>query len=172
MTLSGRSYGPVRSGLVGPKGVTSGLAPDSDPVTFNNAGTYYWQVVYSGDANNDPATSVCTSEIVTVNKNSPSMSTAQKLLPNASATMSGLTATAGGTITFNLFSPSDATCSGTPAYTQTVNVSGNGSYPTTNTAFLASAVGTWRWLVSYSGDGNNNGTTSGCGVENFTITNA
>src|SRR5215813_7411023 len=44
-----------------PKGrsdsVTSGNVPDSDPVTFNNAGTFYGQAVYSGDANNNGATS-------------------------------------------------------------------------------------------------------------------
>jgi len=50
-------------------------------------------------------------------------------------------------------------------------VSGNGTYNTTNTTFLASTVGTWRWQVNYSGDANNNGATSVCGVENFTITN-
>jgi hypothetical protein len=36
---------------------------------------------------------------------------------------------------------------------------------------LANQVGTWRWQVVYSGDSNNNGTTSACGVENFTLTN-
>jgi uncharacterized repeat protein (TIGR01451 family) len=35
-------------------------------VTFNTAGTFYWQAVYSGDANNVGATSVCTAEVVTV----------------------------------------------------------------------------------------------------------
>lgn len=47
--------------------------------------------------------------------------------PNDSATMSGATSTAGGTITFNLFSPSDATCTGLSALSQTVPVSGNGT---------------------------------------------
>ncbi|HEX9520169.1 MAG TPA: hypothetical protein VF940_28825 [Streptosporangiaceae bacterium] len=37
--------------------------------------------------------------------------------------------------------------------------------------FVASDEGTWRWQVTYSGDANNVGTTSACGVENFTITN-
>jgi hypothetical protein len=155
----------------GTKSVTNGSTPDSDPVIFNSAGSYYWQVVFSGDANNDPATSLCTSEIVVVNKNSPSMSTAQNLLPNDSATISGAANGAGGTVTFNLFSPSDATCAGTPAYTQTVNVSGNNTYSTTNTTFYAGDTGTWRWEVVYSGDNNNADFTSACGVENFTITN-
>lgn len=78
---------------------------------------------------------------------------------------------AGGTITFSLFGPGDATCSGVPALTQTVSVSGNGTYNTTNSTFIANTEGTWRWKVVYSGDANNTSTTSACGVENFTITN-
>jgi hypothetical protein len=99
------------------------------------------------------------------------MTTAQNLIPNDDANLSGATSTAGGTITFQLFSPNDATCSETPAYTQTVNVSGPGTYSTTNTTFIASTQGTWRWKVSYSGDANNEGSTSACGVEQFTIDN-
>jgi hypothetical protein len=156
----------------GTKTVSGGVVPDSDPITFNSAGDYYWQAVYSGDANNNGATSPCTSEHLVVSKNHPGMSTAQNLLPNDNATISGATAGAGGTITFNLFGPSDATCAGTPAFTQTVNVSGNGTYSTTNTTFHATTEGTWRWQVTYSGDANNDGTTSACGVERFTITNS
>ncbi|HXU05645.1 MAG TPA: hypothetical protein VN903_32025 [Polyangia bacterium] len=155
----------------GTKTVTGGVVPDSDGITFNSAGDFYWQAVYSGDADNNAATSACTSEHLVVNKNSPAMSTAQHLIPNDDATLSGATSNAGGTITFNLFTPAAATCSGTPAFTQTVSVSGSGTYSTTNTTFIASATGTWRWQVSYSGDGNNNATTSACGVENFTIVN-
>ncbi len=155
----------------GTKTVTNGDVPDSDPITFNNAGTFYWQAVYSGDANNDGATSACQSEILVVNKNHSAISTVPNLIPNDDATVSGLTDDAGGTVVFNLYSPSDATCSGTPAYTQTVDVTGNGTYSTTNTTFIAKASGTWRWQVTYSGDANNDGSTSQCGVEHFTIDN-
>ena len=125
-----------------------------------------------GDANNTSATSVCTSEILVVNRNTPGGTTAQSLIPNDSATLSGATANAEGSITFKLFSPSDATCAGTPALEQAVNVSGNATYSTTNTTFVASAEGTWRWLVTYSGDGNNEGFTIACGIERFTIANS
>ncbi len=128
----------------GTKTVTNGSVPDSDSITFNNAGTFYWQAVYSGDANNNGATSVCTSETLVVPPNTTGMSTAQNLLPNDSATLTGATSNAGGTIILSLFSPTDATCSGTPAYTQTLSVNGNGTYSTTNTTFFVSAVGTWR----------------------------
>jgi hypothetical protein len=154
----------------GTKTVTNGVVPDSNPITFNQTGDYFWQAVYSGDANNDLAISVCTSEHLVVTKKQPAMTTAPNLIPNDDATISGAF-NATGTITFDLFSPADATCGGTPAFTQTVNVNGNGTYSTTNTSFVASALGTWRWQVSYSGDANNSPTTSACGVERFTIAN-
>jgi len=155
----------------GTKTVTNGDVPNSDPITFNNAGTFYWQAVYSGDANNDGATSACKSEILVVNKNVSAISTVPNLIPNDDATLSGLTDNAGGKVVFNLYSPSDATCSGAPAYSQTVDVTGNGTYSTTNTTFIAKALGTWRWQVTYSGDANNDGSSSQCGVEHFTIDN-
>jgi hypothetical protein len=151
--------------------VTNGAVPDSNPITFNHTGDFYWQAVYSGDANNDGAVSDCTSEHLIVTPKHPAMSTAPNLLPNDDATLSGATPTATGTITFSLFDPSDATCAGSPAYTQTLVVNGNGTYSTTNTTFLATTLGTWRWQVSYSGDSNNTATLSACGVESFTIAN-
>ena len=151
--------------------VTNGTVPDSNALTFNTAGTYYWQASYSGDTNNNAAESACTSEVVTINPLSPNVSTAQSLIPNDTMTLSGATPNAGGTITFNLYAPGDSTCSGTPALTQTVTVTGNGTYATTNTTFTASDTGTWRWAASYSGDTNNNGAASACGTEFFTITN-
>jgi len=152
--------------------VTNGVVPDSNGLLFDTAGDFYWQAVYSGDTNNNGATSACTSEHLVVNKLQPSVSTAQNLIPNDDFTLSGATSNAGGTITFNLYAPSDATCSGTPALTQTVNVSGNGTYSTTNTTFIASTEGTWRWESTYSGDGNNQSATSSCGTERFTIANS
>src|SRR5260370_1226587 len=153
----------------------SGVVPDSGNVTFNTAGTYYFQAAYTGDANNKSATSACTSETIVIDKNQPSLSTAQSVVPDASGTLTGTTTGAGGTMVFAVFSPSYATCASTPAFTQTVNVSGDDTYKTTNASsispFVASDTGKWRWQVIYSGDDNNAGQTSACGVENFTITN-
>jgi uncharacterized repeat protein (TIGR01451 family) len=42
--------------------VTNGKVPDSNGIQFNTPGTYYWQAVYTGDANNNGATSKCTEE--------------------------------------------------------------------------------------------------------------
>jgi hypothetical protein len=57
---------------------------------------------------------------------------------------------AGGSITFNLYGPDNATCTGAPVFTSTVNVSGNGNYNSGN--FTPTAAGTYRWIASYSGD--------------------
>ncbi len=60
------SLGAVSAGT---KTVTNGVVPDSDPVTFNTPGTYYWQATYSGDTNNaGPVSSPCQSEILVVNE--------------------------------------------------------------------------------------------------------
>lgn len=61
-----------------------------------------------------------------------------------------------GTITFRLYGPDDASCSGDPLFTSTVQVlraQGNGAYnsdPVTPTV-----AGTYQWRVTYSGDAKN-----------------
>jgi hypothetical protein len=50
----------------GTKPVASGTVPPSDPVTFTAAGSYYWIASYSGDAANNPSSSACGAEVVTV----------------------------------------------------------------------------------------------------------
>ena len=59
-----------------------------------------------------------------------------------------------------------------PAYTETVNVNGSGTYTTHNITFHATDEGTWRWQSSYSGDPNNDPAGSACGTERFTIANS
>jgi hypothetical protein len=151
--------------------VTGTTIPDSAGVPLNAAGTYEFWAIYSGNDNNTGATSTCRSETVVVDKKTPGATTAQTLLPNDAATLAGATSNAGGTLTFSLYAPADATCAGVAALSQTVSVSGNDTYNTTNTAFLASTQGTWRWVVQYSGDPNNAGFTIACGIEQFTIDN-
>ena len=137
------------------------------------AGTWNWTAMYTGDTHNFGASSACGKETVSVTKASPSVTTtptpggAPGVVLNDTATLaSGASPT--GSITFNLYDPSDPTCSGTPAYTQTVTVSGNGSYSTTNTS-AANKAGTWNWTASYSGDSSNNGASSGCGKEPVSV---
>ena len=76
------------------------------------------------------------------------------------ATLSGATTNAGGTIAFHLYS--DAACT-TEISTglSPVSVNGNGNYNSGN--FTPSAVGTYYWTGSYSGDANNVSTSTSCG---------
>jgi hypothetical protein len=115
-------------------------------------------------------TQTCT--ITNDDKTAPGISTVQNVIPNDSATISGATSSASGTITFALYAPTDASCADPPALTEDVPVSGSGPYSTTNTTFVASVAGTWKWKVIYSGDANNLSSTSDCGVEQFTIKNS
>src|SRR2546426_6298564 len=96
---------------------------------------------------------------------------------NDDATLAGGFGTLGGTITVKLFSPSDASCQGTAAYTDAITVSGAATYHTatqgTNAGgFTANATGTWNWTADYSGDGNNDPASKGCGTEPVTVNKA
>jgi hypothetical protein len=76
------------------------------------------------------------------------------------ATLSGATTDAGGTITFHLYS--DAGCTTEiSAGLSPVSVNGNGNYNSGN--FSPDAVGTYYWTGSYSGDANNLSTSTSCG---------
>jgi uncharacterized repeat protein (TIGR01451 family) len=83
-----------------------------------------------------------------------------------SATLSGATATATGTITFHLFLGSDCSpgkeVAGSPVSFSPVN--GNGVY--NSPSIVVSAPGTYHWIASYNGDNNNTGTTTECGAPN------
>jgi hypothetical protein len=73
-----------------------------------------------------------------------------------------------GTITFKLFGPGNATCSGAPIFTSVVGVNGDGGY--VSQSFTPAAAGTYNWIASYSGDGNNPAATGACGDPNETTT--
>jgi hypothetical protein len=78
------------------------------------------------------------------------------------ATISGATAGAGGTITFHLYST--ATCTAASEITTgltAVTVNGNGDYNSGN--YTPTAVGTYYWIASYTGDANNSPATGACG---------
>jgi hypothetical protein len=89
---------------------------------------------------------------------------------NDSAKLSGGSSPS-GSVTFNLYAPSRTCGSGTPAYTKTVRVSGDGSYSTANTV-AANMAGTWSWTARYSGDSRNKGASSACGKETVAVAKA
>jgi hypothetical protein len=76
------------------------------------------------------------------------------------ATLSGATSDAGGTITFHLFSDNQCTNEVTTGLSP-VAVSGNGAYNSGD--FTPTAAGTYYWTASYSGDANNAAASTACG---------
>ena len=145
---------------------------NSGDFTPTASGTYRWTADYSGDSNNDDASSPCNApnESSVVNPASPEITTnATESVTIGSpisdtATLSGATNNAGGTITFNLYGPDDEDCSGTAVYTNTVDVTGNGDYNSGD--FTPTASGTYRWTADYSGDSNNDDASSPCNAPN------
>ena len=148
----------------GTKNVTNGIVPDSDALVFNSAGTFYWQAVYSGDFNNNGATSACQSEILVIAKATPAITTTATDATvggsiHDTAHISGLVNPTNGTITFNAYS--DNTCT-TSVFNDTVGpVNANGDYVSGN--FTPANTGTFFWIASYSGDANNNAASTACG---------
>lgn len=180
--LTFRTYGPGDSSCSGAvkyeaKVPVSGNGTYAPP-GFQKAepGLYHWRVDYSGDANNNGASIGC---------DDPSQASAVGVIDvKLGATANGATvgnpiaATAtlregaipGGQITFAAYPPSDANCSGTPSFTKPVPVVGNGTYG--SGAFVPARVGTFRWVVSYSGDANHAATAVGCGGASSEIAQA
>ena len=80
------------------------------------------------------------------------------------ATLSGGTSDATGTITFTLYDDAGCTHS-VGAASATVNGANGKSY-TSSPAISVSAAGTYHWIASYNGDTKNVGTTTDCGAVN------
>ena len=158
--------------------VANGVIP---PATFNlfdlgvsAPGPYYFQVSYGGDAYNAPSTSPCTSEVVNVTTISPPTTLTTSLsgggqsgpgitVPAGTpvtdeATISGTdSATAGGTVTYGVYSGQD--CTGLVAGAGTVTVV-DGVAPPSDPVTL-NGVGAYYWGAQYTGDGSN-GPSSDC----------
>ena len=156
----------------------SGGTATSAGYTTAATGTDYWVAAYSGDAANNPVSSGCADEPVTITAASPSLSTNPS--PGGPAGSSTVTDTATlsggvnptGAITFHLYGPSTAAdCSTAPIDTETVTVSGDGHY-TTPTGATPTGAGTYWWTASYGGNANNNPAANSCGDEQVSITAA
>jgi len=140
------------------------------------AGLYAWTVEYSGDGDNNARSLPCGS----TNQSSAVGVLNVTLSASAGSGTVGipLTATAtiekgaipSGQLTFAAYPPEDTGCSGTPAFSSSVAVAGNGSY--TSAAFTPTRVGAFRWTVAYSGDPHHNATKTGCGAATSAVLQA
>ena len=85
------------------------------------------------------------------------------------ATVSGTTPDATGTVTFDLYGPDDVDCSGDVVFTSTVDTEREGDVLlATSEAFTPTEPGTYRWIASYSGDANNLPSAGACNDEGET----
>ena len=82
-----------------------------------------------------------------------------------SAVLTGATPTAGGTVTYTVFTDSACTLNAKSAGTVTVT---NGIVPNSNNSTFTLS-GTYYWQALYSGDGANNGAISTCLSEELTV---
>ncbi len=157
----------------GIKAVTNGVVTDSNSIVFNTPGTFNWQAVYSGDAGNNAATSTCQTETLVVNKVSPSITTNLSATTTSvggsvhdSATLTGATPTAGGSVTYTVYNDNACSAGAQSGGTKTVT---NGIIPDSN-SIVFNSVGTFNWQAVYSGDSGNNAATSTCQTETMTVT--
>ena len=143
----------------------NGAVPQSNILTFNTAGTFYWQATFSGDSNNAGASSSCTSEVVNVAKASPTLGTTLNANPITvggsdfdTAALSGFASGGtGGTVTYTAYT--NSTCTAGAQTGGTVNINESTGASTSNTLTFNTA-GTVSWNAVFNGDSNNNGTAA------------
>jgi hypothetical protein len=120
----------------------------------------------------------------TKNKNNPDATTAPTVVPQDSATVTGLDTTgvvdgsADQKMTFTLWDNSACSTAGTGhlLYSKQVTVTANIPYktdnsgdPAVNGGYTITADGTYYWKVVYNGDSRNNGFTKACGAEKVQV---
>ena len=160
----------------GSQAVTNATVPNSASWQFITPGTYYWQAVYSGDANNAAATSTCGSEILTVTATSTTFSpTMSTTLSSSSVTagssvydtsaLASASSTAGGSVSYKVYTNNVCTTGMLDAGSKTVT---NASVPNSN-SLVFNTPGTYYWQAVYSGDATNAAATSSCSSEVLTV---
>ena len=166
-TITFQLYGPGDTGCA-----AAAVSVASVPVSGNgdysspffvpvHAGTYRWRASYSGDADNEAAgPTVCgdPAETVSVGRDQPGFgSAASGAVDLGGAVQDRAQLTGGssptGTISFALFGPLDDACAGSPVFTSSATVSGNGDY--LSGLFTPTVAGVYHWRASYSGDADN-----------------
>ncbi|MGH9126659.1 MAG: hypothetical protein ACRDZ8_18315, partial [Acidimicrobiales bacterium] len=139
------------------------------PFSPTSLGTWHWTATYSGDGTNSSVSTNCDdlgeSSLV---RTQPTITTmASSAVPagstiSDSATLSGASEAAAGTLTFNVYGPNDNTgCTASPAFSSTVDINGDGTYA--SDTFMPTVPGVYQFVANYSGDGDNGPVSSNCG---------
>jgi hypothetical protein len=150
----------------------SATSPEYQPLS---PGRYAWVASYSGNSNNNAVSGTCgdSGEVSLVTRAPADISTAQKFFPQDSVTVSAAVGgTPTGTVTFKLYGPNATGCTGTAAYTLADVALAAGAADTGNqTSFAIDAAnaGSYKWLVTYSGDANHLPNPGVCGDETSSL---
>lgn len=147
----------------------------SNSYTTTAAGSFKWQASYSGDGNNNRVTGTCggTSQLLTVDRASPTLTTSATVSVTVGSTVTDTATLVNSyhgtrTITFSLYGPSPTQACTTLVGSVTRTVSGDGTY--TSPEITPPHAGTYWWIANYDGDSNNNATTNPCGETNESTT--
>jgi hypothetical protein len=157
----GGSYDDNCGQSAGTTSVASGSCTFKMPTS---AGAYEFRLFAS-----KAATLLATSSPVTVTvvKTSPAISTSATASALVGATAKDTASLSGGTnptgtITFQVYGPSDPSCTASAVAISSVSVHGNGNY--SSASFTPTQAGAYHWIASYSGDANNNAAAGACGA--------
>ncbi|MES2007138.1 MAG: hypothetical protein V4436_03445 [Patescibacteria group bacterium] len=149
--------------------LAAGVAETSGTVLGASGLSY--KAFYSGDATYLPSVGAC--EPLNATKFSPTIATVLSAIAtttgafvNDTATLTGASATAGGSVTYSVFTNSSCTTGKRDAGTKIVT---NHIVPNSDSLQFNSA-GTFYWQAVYSGDAANNAATSTCTEEILTVT--
>ncbi|HEY7812712.1 MAG TPA: hypothetical protein VIC62_05705, partial [Nakamurella sp.] len=180
---------PAGGTLVSTETVTGGVAPRSAAVAFPDAGTFYWAAFYSGDASNAAAASDCITEPLVVTGAQSQVTTVLSAAggeiavdgsASDSATLTGVTGTAGGTVEYRFYDSLSACESDVAGFRRTAPSGGtlvstetvtNGSVPP-SAVHTFPVAGTFHWAAFYSGDPANRPAATDCATEPLVVTPA
>ncbi len=183
-----RLYGPSDSpNCAGSAIFTSAAVAVHGPGTYGpvtttvaNAGSYYWIATYSGDPKNNGVAGACGAggETSAVTKASPAISTVAVATDNAlpgtsvkdTATVTGLSANATGTVTFAIYSNNSCTTLVTTLGPVAIGTVTGGTATAVSPAYTGiTAAGDYFFIASYSGDANNKAVAGKCGDANESV---
>lgn len=122
----------------------------------------------------DLANSARGTDNATISKKTPTLTTTASAAGVVGATTLTDTANvfgrinpgATGTVSFRLYGPDDATCTGTPIFEDLDNAYPSTGGPLASDGFTPTLAGTYRWIAGYSGDTNNAAVSGLCNDAN------